>query len=185
MKNWAVLCLMALLTVANATFASDRCSVDSARLDNVCVNQDWCLQSENFAFRIFPKEDLSVEYVRRLASTPDSPDMGYIIKYLMDNPSSRMFCCWLRPLPTTHSINFRWKVGLQLKSGEIVWANQWMFQSGGAFITHDPNSSIVFTPGSQGMSSEGCSFIVFCVFPDQTETGKDWRNGKVSGLVIE
>jgi hypothetical protein len=186
MNNRVSLCLAVLGAVCAFNVASasdtDRCNVSSAFVNNACVNQHWCVQAEDFAFRVLPKEDMSVQYLQHLS---EDTAFTFVIQYLMDHPKTKMFLCWLRPLPTMHSVDFRWNVGLRLKSGETVWAEQWIYQSGGVFTTHDPTLARPFTPGVQGVSPEGCSFLVFCVFPNETQTGKEWRNGRVSGLVIE
>jgi hypothetical protein len=195
MKNRVILCLVVLFatvwafnpawsTNVESSSGTDKCYVPPEDDGKVCLAAGWCVPTENFAFSVKPKEDLSVMYVQHLASTPGSPDMRYIIEYLMKHQTSRMFSCFIRPLRTMHSVDFRWNVGLQLKSGEVVWATDWIYSTNGFYESHEP-FGLQFSPGMQGMTESKCSFTVFCVFPNQTESGKEWRNGQVSGLVIE
>jgi hypothetical protein len=150
-----------------------------------CLDQKWCLEAESFAFRVKPEEDLSVEYVRRLESAPGSPDMGYVIDYLVENSESRMFLCWLRPTPSMHAVDFPWNVGFALKSGETVWAEKWIYGERGQLSAQDPSRVRRFVPGLQGTSAQGQSFLLFLVFPGRTPGGAAWRNGQVTGLVIQ
>lgn len=189
MSKWVFLCLTVLFCVAivahtASASGTDKCYVPPSDIDKACVTKGWCIQAERFAFQVLPKEEMSVQYLQYLGSTPGSPNIEYVIKYLMANPASRMFSCWIRPLPTMHSVDFKWNVGLALKSGEVVWATKWIYLTGGVYSSHDP-FGLRFAPNMQGVSDSGCSFVVFCVFPSQTDAGKDWRNGQVSGLVIE
>ncbi|MFA6198038.1 MAG: hypothetical protein WC734_02660 [Patescibacteria group bacterium] len=181
---WAFNPAMSADTESSASADTDKCFVKPSDIDKACITRGWCIQAENFAFRILPKEDMSVQFLQYLQTTPGSPNLEFVIKQVMENPNTRTFSCSIRPLPAVHAINFKWNIGLVLKSGDRVWATSWIYLTNGIFSAHEP-FGLQFVPGVQGMSDSGCSFELFCVFPNQTESGKEWRNGQVSGLVIE
>lgn len=145
-----------------------------------CKNQKWCFEAERFAFRITDNE-VTIDMLRRLDTVGDT---GVLIEYLLHH-RSRMYMGWLRPTPEMHGVTCSWNVGLQLKSGETIWAEKWFVgRQHGEGVQYDSTDTKHFTPGVDEESQNRKSFIVVLTFPKEKQDGKEWKNSQIEGLAV-
>ena len=146
-----------------------------------CDGQKWCVEKENFAFRI-GEQEITIDLLRNIPQ--GNPET--IINYLIEHGDSRLFLAWLRPIPEMRVMQFSWNVGLQLASGDVVWADKWFVANGmNEFQNYGPKANKLFIPGSNGTSPGGHSFLFFLAMPSRAYSGKEWRKKDASGLVIK
>ncbi len=173
MPRW--LFLVALIVVGAAILLPTNSLADG------CKNQKWCFESDEFAFRITDNE-VTIEMLRRIEQGGDT---ATLIDYLLRH-SSRFYMGWLRPTPEMHSVYCDWNVGLQLKSGEVIWAEKWFVgRDHGPSAQYDPDDGKHFIPGVDEDSPNHKSFIIVLAFPAKQSDGKEWKNGQVKSLVVK
>ncbi|USN53509.1 MAG: hypothetical protein H6760_05135 [Candidatus Nomurabacteria bacterium] len=150
-----------------------------------CNGQKWCVETSEFAFRL-GEYPIEIDRLRHLEEK-GAPDMASTIRYILQHPKTITYIGWIRPTPEMHYLSLRWNVGLQLKSGEVIWAQQWIYEENGHMVQSDPGN-LHFSPISSGRSGEnnqGKSYLAFVVFPERKADGKDWKDKEVAGLVFE
>jgi hypothetical protein len=155
------------------------CSSTESRAEG-CAGQKWCFEADDFAFRVTENE-VTVEMLRQMGKGGDTE---MLIAYALENPC-RLFVGWLRPTPAMHSVRVAWNVGLQLKSGDVVWAEKWFLGTvDGLTSAYTPADVRTFIPGMNEESANHKSFIIVLSFP-KTVDGVEWRNRHVTGLVAQ
>lgn len=158
-------------------------TVPSASFAEGCQGQKWCFETDEYAFRITP-EEMIMPVLQNIADNPDGRAVTQVIEYAGQH-GDRIYLAWLRPTPTMHIVDINWNVGLRLKSGEVVWANAWLIDERDVFSAYAGDSSRLFVPQVNSMSTNGHSFKMFLAFPNRTLSGEKWEGKKVSAMVIQ
>lgn len=148
------------------------------------LNDGWCFEKESFSVWVID-EKVEIEEIREMGLKSEAPNMSFFINYLTENDNSVLFLANIRPTPAMRLVDFQWNIGLQLKSGEVVWAEKFIFQNGAVFEVHKPKDGIYLIPGVCGQSPSGKSFLVFFSFPVSTPNGSHWKQRQVRGLVFD
>jgi len=153
-----------------------------------CSDKPLCYETKDFAFRVliekqFKAIDADMARVRDRAD----PWFGSVIDYMLEHPEERLYRAALVPLPDAHGVTITWNAGLDLESGETVWATQWLVPSDHLSpVGRSAPNAVFLSTGLLKPIPDGkeCYNLILC-FPGRTATGKTWSKKDVVGLAIE
>lgn len=185
-NNWGMICeVLSPPPVEVSRIQTFGPTVAYAATDVGCQGEDWCIELADVAIKINNEKEARVEHLRRMGDEPGAPDMTPAIKYVLEHPKEDLYLAWIRPVPNMRTVVASWNIGLQLKSGGVVWAKKWIYQEGGTMVLSDPASYFQLVSGINGTSLSGNSFVPLLSFPDRDSNGELWKHGDVVGLAVE